>query len=134
MEQVVAFFDKEGGPGNTALQPLGLADDEKRSLAIFLREGLKGEKTTFVYPRLPLSGPGTPPVRPPSGGPFGVRLFSQKPWRALFPWSSISRSVMVHLWAVGPHPDRSPTPLNGQNPWLPNIPKTCRPFPPISSS
>ena len=41
------------GKGNTALKTLHLTADEKKSLKIFLREGLAGKEAPFRYPKLP---------------------------------------------------------------------------------
>jgi len=53
LDEVIAFFDKGGGKGNTALKPLNLSDDEKISLRDFLVEGLTGEDTVIQYPKVP---------------------------------------------------------------------------------
>lgn len=53
LEEVIDFINVGGGPGNRELKPLGLSDDEKKVLKIFLIEALKGEDTVFTYPSLP---------------------------------------------------------------------------------
>lgn len=50
---VVAFYDAGGGPGNTALKPLGLQDEEKNDLVAFL-EALSMHKALLMdEPQLP---------------------------------------------------------------------------------
>jgi cytochrome c peroxidase len=51
--EVIEFFDQGGGPGNTVLKPLGLTDDEKRSLEIFLTEALTGADIKISFPKIP---------------------------------------------------------------------------------
>lgn len=53
LAQVVDFFDQGGGPGNTALTPLGLSGEEKMVLTTFLAEALAGEQLFFSHPQLP---------------------------------------------------------------------------------
>ncbi|GAB4491123.1 MAG: cytochrome c peroxidase [Thermodesulfovibrionales bacterium] len=53
LDEVIDFFDQGGGTGNTALRPLGLTQEEKRQLKVFLEEALTGEEITIVYPRVP---------------------------------------------------------------------------------
>lgn len=53
LENVIDFFDKGGGPRNTALKPLKLTDAEKKALKTFLVEGLAGEEVPFRYPKVP---------------------------------------------------------------------------------
>lgn len=53
LDEVIDFFDRGGGKGNTALKPLGLTDKEKRSLKTFLVEALSGEPSPFEYPKIP---------------------------------------------------------------------------------
>ena len=53
LDDVIEFFDKGGGKGNTALKPLGLTDKEKKYLKTFLVEALSGETTPFEYPKVP---------------------------------------------------------------------------------
>lgn len=53
LEEVIAFFDKGGGPGNTALKPLSLNKEEKQALKVFLVESLSGEDIDIAYPRIP---------------------------------------------------------------------------------
>ncbi len=53
LEEVIDFFNRGGGPGNTVLKRLGLSADEKKALKVFLVEGLAGEHKPFVYPKVP---------------------------------------------------------------------------------
>ena len=53
LEQVIDFFDRGGGKGNTALTPLGLNDQEKKYLKTFLTEALSGEDLVIRYPKVP---------------------------------------------------------------------------------
>jgi len=53
LDEVIEFFDKGGGRGNTALKPLGLTDQEKISLKAFLAEALAGEDLIIRYPKVP---------------------------------------------------------------------------------
>ncbi len=53
IEEVIDFFDRGGGKGNTALKPLRLTDKEKKYLNRFLAEALSGENTPFEYPKIP---------------------------------------------------------------------------------
>jgi cytochrome c peroxidase len=53
IEEVIDFFDKGGGAGNTVLKPLGLSPEEKRYLKAFLVEALAGEEVPFKYPQVP---------------------------------------------------------------------------------
>ena len=53
LDEVIEFFDKGGGKGNTALKPLGLTDKEKKYLKTFLIEALSGEPGPFEYPKVP---------------------------------------------------------------------------------
>jgi cytochrome c peroxidase len=53
LEDVIDFFDRGGGEGNTALKPLGLSTEEKRNLKTFLVEALSGEEVPFRYPKVP---------------------------------------------------------------------------------
>jgi cytochrome c peroxidase len=53
LDDVIDFFNRGGGEGNTALKPLGLSDDEKRYLRIFLTEALAGEEITIKFPEIP---------------------------------------------------------------------------------
>ena len=53
LDDVIEFFDKGGGKGNTVLKPLGLTDKEKASLKTFLTEALTGEDVPFQYPKVP---------------------------------------------------------------------------------
>lgn len=53
LDDVLEFFDKGGGKGNTALKPLMLSANEKRQLKAFLEQALSGEDSMFRYPKLP---------------------------------------------------------------------------------
>jgi cytochrome c peroxidase len=53
IEEVIDFFDRGGGEGNSVLKPLGLSVDEKRYLKTFLVEALSGEDKPFKYPVVP---------------------------------------------------------------------------------
>jgi cytochrome c peroxidase len=53
LDDVIEFFDKGGGKGNTVLKPLGLTDQEKQYLNSFLREALTGEDVVIRYPNVP---------------------------------------------------------------------------------
>lgn len=53
LDEVIEFFDRGGGKGNTALKPLGLSEEEKRQLKVFLTEALTGEPIVIQYPKLP---------------------------------------------------------------------------------
>jgi cytochrome c peroxidase len=53
LDQVIEFFDKGGGKGNTVLKPLGLSDEEKRYLKVFLTEALTGEEIAIKNLEVP---------------------------------------------------------------------------------
>ena len=53
LDEVIEFFDKGGGKGNTVLKPLGLSAKEKQYLKTFLVEALTGEPVAIEYPKLP---------------------------------------------------------------------------------
>jgi len=53
LDEVIAFFDRGGGAGNTVLKPLGLSQEEKGQLKTFLVEALTGEEVPFKYPQVP---------------------------------------------------------------------------------
>ncbi|MGE5301243.1 MAG: cytochrome-c peroxidase [Acidobacteriota bacterium] len=53
LDQVIEFFDKGGGEGNTVLKPLGLSPDEKRYLKAFMTEALTGEDVVIKNPDVP---------------------------------------------------------------------------------
>ncbi len=51
--EVIDFFDRGGGQGNTVLRPLGLTAEEKKHLTAFLEEALTGEEIKITYPEVP---------------------------------------------------------------------------------
>lgn len=53
LDQVIEFFDRGGGEGNTVLKPLGLSPDEKRYLKTFMAEALTGEDIVIKNPDVP---------------------------------------------------------------------------------
>ncbi len=53
LDDVIDFFDRGGGGGNTALKPLGLTNKEKKYLKTFMVEALAGEPVPFEYPKVP---------------------------------------------------------------------------------
>ena len=53
LDQVIDFFDRGGGGGNTVLKPLGLTAEEKKDLKIFLTEALTGEELVIKFPEIP---------------------------------------------------------------------------------
>ncbi len=56
LESVIDFFNKGGGddPNKTSLlQPLDLAEDEKKALEVFLREALRGDLEIVKMPEVP---------------------------------------------------------------------------------
>lgn len=53
LDEVIEFFDKGGGKGNSLLTPLQLTPAEKKQLRTFLEEGLSGVPTPFIYPKIP---------------------------------------------------------------------------------
>lgn len=53
LDEVIDFFDRGGGEGNTALRPLGLTAQEKQDVKTFLIEALSGEEIKIKYPELP---------------------------------------------------------------------------------
>jgi cytochrome c peroxidase len=53
LDEVIEFFNRGGGQGNTVLKPLQLTPEEKEQLRMFLEEGLTGTPTTFTYPKIP---------------------------------------------------------------------------------
>ena len=53
LDEVIDFFDRGGGEGNTAVKPLGLSAAEKRYLKTFLTEALTGEEIKVKVPALP---------------------------------------------------------------------------------
>jgi len=53
LDEVIDFFDRGGGEGNSVLKPLGLTAEEKRDLKIFLTEALTGEELVINFPKIP---------------------------------------------------------------------------------
>ncbi|MBA4348580.1 MAG: cytochrome-c peroxidase [Thermodesulfovibrio sp.] len=53
LDEVIDFLDNGGGKGNTLLKPLGLTNDERRYLKIFLMEALSGEDIVIKFPQIP---------------------------------------------------------------------------------
>ncbi|NJD56922.1 MAG: cytochrome-c peroxidase [Nitrospirae bacterium] len=53
LDDVIEFFNRGGGKGNRHLKPLGLNDDEKKQLKVFLEEALTGEELKISYPAVP---------------------------------------------------------------------------------
>ncbi len=53
LEEVVAFYDQGGGPGNTVLQPLGLSDSQQADLVAFLESLSMDEPLLIEPPDLP---------------------------------------------------------------------------------
>ncbi len=53
LSEVIDFFDRGGGTGNTALSPLGLSAEEKRALETFLVEALSGDVVPLKVPEIP---------------------------------------------------------------------------------
>jgi cytochrome c peroxidase len=53
LDEVIDFFDRGGGKGNTVLKPLRLTGAEKKYLKTFLEEALAGEPAAFEYPKVP---------------------------------------------------------------------------------
>lgn len=53
LDEVIDFFNAGGGKGNKYLKFLGLNDDEKRALKVFLVDALSGEELKITYPDVP---------------------------------------------------------------------------------
>jgi len=53
LDEVIDFFDRGGGEGNSALKPLLLSTDEKKDLLTFLVEALTGADIKIEYPKIP---------------------------------------------------------------------------------
>jgi cytochrome c peroxidase len=53
LDEVIDFFDRGGGQGNSALKPLGLSSEEKKDLQTFLVEALTGADIKIEYPKIP---------------------------------------------------------------------------------
>jgi cytochrome c peroxidase len=53
LDQVIDFFDRGGGSGNTVLKTLALTAEEKQALKVFLVEALSGDDIHITFPRIP---------------------------------------------------------------------------------
>ncbi len=53
LDEVIDFFGRGGGEGNSALRPLGLTAEEKKDLKIVLTEALAGEELVIKLPEIP---------------------------------------------------------------------------------
>ena len=53
LDEVIDFFDRGGGQGNTTIKPINLNPEEKKYLKIFLVEALSGEDLKLTYPVIP---------------------------------------------------------------------------------
>ncbi len=53
LDEVIDFFDRGGGQGNTTIKPINLNPEEKKYLKIFLVEALSGEDVKLTYPVIP---------------------------------------------------------------------------------
>jgi cytochrome c peroxidase len=53
LEEVIDFFDRGGGMGNTVLKPLGLTPEEKKYMKTFLVDSLNGNDIIIKYPVVP---------------------------------------------------------------------------------
>lgn len=53
LDEVIEFFAQGGGPGNTALKPVGLTAAEKQALKTFLVEALTGADLVIARPEIP---------------------------------------------------------------------------------
>jgi cytochrome c peroxidase len=53
LDEVIDFFDRGGGGGNTVLRPIGLSPNEKMELKAFLVEALSGEDIRMTFPQVP---------------------------------------------------------------------------------
>ncbi len=53
LDEVIDFFNNGGGKDNKILKPVGLRDEEKKYLKVFLIEGLTGEDIKMKYPEIP---------------------------------------------------------------------------------
>ena len=53
LDEVIDFFDRGGGQGNSALKPLDLSSEEKKDLQTFLVEALTGADIKIEYPKIP---------------------------------------------------------------------------------
>lgn len=53
LDEVIDFFDKGGGPGNSVLQPLQMTEPEKHALKAFMLEALSGDDIEMPPPKIP---------------------------------------------------------------------------------
>ncbi len=53
LKEVIDFHNTGGGPGNTALKPLGLTESEMDALRVFLEQALTGDQIVIKYPVVP---------------------------------------------------------------------------------
>lgn len=53
LDEAIEFFDRGGGSGNSALKPLGLTQEEKKVLKVFLIEALTGDTIELKHPDVP---------------------------------------------------------------------------------
>jgi cytochrome c peroxidase len=53
LDEVIDFFNRGGGTGNTVLKPLALTTEEKKCLKAFLVGALAGEDIIIKYPAVP---------------------------------------------------------------------------------
>ncbi|MGW8272995.1 MAG: cytochrome-c peroxidase [Thermodesulfovibrionales bacterium] len=53
LEEVIDFFNKGGGPGNSVLKPLPLSAGEQQDLKTFMVEALSGEDLVIKFPDVP---------------------------------------------------------------------------------
>jgi cytochrome c peroxidase len=53
LDEVIHFFDRGGGEGNSVIKPLGLTAEEKKDLKTFLVEALTGADIKIDYPKIP---------------------------------------------------------------------------------
>ena len=53
LEEVLEFFGRGGGEGNSVLKPLGLSTEDKQDLHTFLVEALTGADIKIEYPKIP---------------------------------------------------------------------------------
>jgi cytochrome c peroxidase len=53
LDEVIEFLNKGGGKENTVLKPLGLSNEEKRQLKVFMLEALSGDDIKVSSPVIP---------------------------------------------------------------------------------